>query len=50
MSLFFVADVFFLLRTHEFPFRKDAKEELSNGVAAAPAPPPEAERLNVAAE
>lgn len=50
VSLFFIADVIFFLRTRGFPFKKDTKEELSNGVAAAQAPPPESEPLRIAAD
>lgn len=49
-SVFFTADVILFLRTHDFPFKKNTKEELSNGVAAAQAPPPEAEPLSIAAD
>lgn len=49
-SVFFIADVIVFLRTCGFPFKKDTKEELINGVAAAQAPPPESEPLGMSAD
>lgn len=47
VSFVFIADIIFFLRTHDFPFKKGPKEEFSNGVAAAQAPSPEMEQLNI---
>lgn len=46
VSMFFIADIILFLKTRGFPFN-DTKDELSNGMAAAQAPPPEKEQLNI---
>lgn len=50
VSVVFIVDIIFFWRTHDFPIKKDKKEEFNKAVAAAQAPPPEAERLNIATD